>query len=186
MIGNVKIAIPALFLLGVALSGCAGTGSSGAEKLVSTLHASYNDQPFKGGQPTPDHEWSWTDGSGAKGKIALLHWMPKTHDGTDTGGDAEKADHLFATGDGFKARFCGGTGGVSEDQWNAGYVHFHKETSADWNAGHGGDSKDRVGYWLRHIAAESGIEMMDGVVSKAGEVYLLMPSAPEYEDVPAC
>lgn len=164
-----------LLLLGMALalSGCAGTDDN-AGKLTATLHATYDDQPFKGGQPTPDHEWSFIDAT--KMHISFLHWMPKTHGGEETGGDADKADHLFATGDGFKAKWCKGDGGIDQEQIDAGYVHFHKETSANWDAGHGGTSATQVGYWLRHVAAESGIEMMRGVVSKAGEVYPLMPS----------
>lgn len=174
MLFNLRTGLASALMIGIALAGC--TGGSEADKLLATLHATYNDQPYKGGQATPDHEWAYTDGSGAGGRIAFLHWMPTTYAGKETGGDPEKADHLFATGDGFKAKWCKGDGGISQDLINVGYVHFHKETSANWDAGHGGTSATQVGYWLRHVAAEGGIEMMPGVVSKAGEVYPLMPS----------
>lgn len=174
MILSGKMTLVVVAFLGVALAGC--TGGSDADKLISTLHATYSDQPYKGGQQTPDHEWAYTDGTGAGGRIVFLHWMPKTYAGTETGGDPEKADHLFATGDGFKGRWCSGDDGVTPAEVSAGYVHFHKESSANWDAGHGGTSATQVGYWLRHVAAESGIEMMPGVVSKAGEIYPLMPS----------
>lgn len=173
-------ALGATLFLGALLAGCTAADN---EELVATLHASYKDQPFKGGQETPDHEWSFIDSS--REHIAFLHWMPETRDGQSTDGDAEQADHLFATGEGFKARWCKGTGGVSQAQIDAGFVHFHKETSANWDAGHGGDSATQVGFWLRHIAAESGIEMMPGVVSQAGKVYPLMPTTSGLPDCEA-
>lgn len=158
-------------LIAVALSGCMGSDGDG---LAAQLHAAYKDQPFKGGQATPDHEWSFTDGTNVR--IAFLHWMGKDSDGKDTGADPEKADVLFATGDGFKSRWCKGAGGIDQVLIDAGFVHFHKETSATWDAGHGGSDKNQVGFWLRHIAAKDGVEMMPGVVSRAGDVYPLMPS----------
>lgn len=163
-----------LLLVVTALAGCTTNDKGGTDGLASTLHASYDDQPFMGGQQTPDHEWSFIDDSHTR--IAFLHWMDKTRAGKDTGHDAEKADHLFATGDGFKGKWCKGDGGITPAQIDSGYVHFHKESSPNWDAGHGGSDKSQVGYWLRHVAAESGIEMMPGVVSKAGEVYPLMPT----------
>lgn len=156
----------------VALAGCAGTSTQGG--LVKQLHDAYVDQPYKGGQATPDHEWAYIDSS--KNRIAFLHWMPKDSKDKETGGDPEKADVLFATGDGFKGTWCLGSGGITQAQIDAGYVHFHKETSATWDAGHGGTEKTQVGWWLRHIAAGDGVEMMPGVVSKKGQVYHLMPT----------
>lgn len=169
MFGQWKVAPLSLAVLSLALSGCTGASSSG---LAKELHDAYNDLPYRGGQLTPDHEWAQTDAE----HLVFLHWMPTDSQGKETGGDTDKADVLFATGDGFKARWCKGAGGITQAQIDAGYVHFHKETAAEWNAGHGGDTKAQVGYWLRHVAARSGVDMMPGVTSQAGKVYPLMPS----------
>jgi hypothetical protein len=166
-------------LLTALLAGCAGSSPSG-DALASQLHSAYRDQPFKGGQPTPDHEWAFIDAS--QSRISFLHWMHEDSRGRSTGGDAEKADVLFATGDGFKGRWCRGSAGITQEQIDAGYVHFHKETSANWDAGHGATSPSQVGYWLRHVAARDGVEMMPGVVSKAGQVYPLMPTTGNLQD----
>lgn len=171
-----KLKTVSALLIVVAFAGC--VGKTGGDDLVKEMHAAYGDQPFKGGQLTPDHEWSFTDSSGKV--IAFFHWMPKDSKDKETGGDPEKADVLFATGDGFKGRWCknslGDEGGIFQSQIDAGYVHFHKETSATWDTGHGGTEKSQVGYWLRHVAAKDGVEMMPGVVSQKGKVYPLMPS----------
>ena len=82
-----------------------------------------------------------------------------------------------------KGRWCKGEEGVTQDEIDAGYVHFHKESAASWDMGHGGSTGSQVGYWLRHVAAQDGVEMMPGVVSMAGEIYPLMPST---AGLPAC
>lgn len=168
---NAQLGLASALIAMVALAGC--TGSS-QDRLASQLHSAYDDQPFKGGQETPDHEWSFVND--ARDQILFLHWMGNDHAGHAIGGDAEKGDVLFATGDGFKGRWCLGSEGVTQEEIDAGFVHFHKETAANWDAGHGGTSASQVGFWLRHVAAQSGVEMMPGVVSRAGEVYPLMPS----------
>lgn len=169
MLATLKLALGGL-VLATALTGC--VGKTGGDSLVAQLHAAYKDQPYKGGQQTPDHEWALTDST----HVIFLHWMGKDSKDQETGGDPEKADVLFATGDGFKATWCKGVGGISQSEIDAGYVHFHKETSANWDAGHGGTDKAQVGWWLRHVAAKDGVAMMPGVVSQAGKVYPLMPS----------
>ncbi len=172
-----KPTLVAFLLAGLALAGCTTKeDSDSATDVASQLHAAYKDQPFKGGQETPDHEWSFVDA--AKTHISFLHWME--HDGSH---DAETATELFATGDGFKGTWCKGDSGVTDEQISAGYVHFHKESSPNWDAGHGATDKNQVGYWLRHVAAKGGVEMMPGVVSKAGQVYPLMPST---SNLPEC
>ena len=173
----------ALLTTTTVLAGCTAddASSSSEDRVAAQLHSAYNDHPFMGGQMTPDHEWSFVNAG--KEEIAFLHWMGTTHAGHSISGDAEKGDHLFATGDGFKGRWCRGDDGVTQEQIDAGFVHFHKESAANWDAGHGGSSASQVGFWLRHVAAQSGVEMMPGVKSVAGEVYPLMPST---GNLPAC
>lgn len=179
-----KTLIVTLPLLGVLLAGCATkTSDSNMDQtnaLATQLHAAYHDQPFMGGQQTPDHEWTWIDSSHTR--LDLLHWMPMDSKDKETGGDAEKADILFAVGDGFKGKWCKGDGGITQDQIDAGYVHFHKESSANWDAGHGGTDKSQVGYWLRHIAVKDGVTMGSGPSVK-GQMYPLMPT---HANLPDC
>jgi hypothetical protein len=158
------------------LAGCtsspppAGGDGAGATGSTATLgmkmSAFYDDTPLTGGQAQPfipEHLFF----NQPDGGFLFLHFDQL---------DPKQSDMLMFTGDAFPGRFCKGEAGATQAEMDAGYVHFHKETSANWDAGHGGTSATQVGFWLRHVAAESGIEMMPGVVSKAGDVYPLMPS----------
>lgn len=175
-----RVLLSLLALGAVAMAGCT-TAPPSQPALVQQMHDAYVDRPFMGGQGTPDHEWAVVDSG--RTQLAFLHWMDKDAKGQATGGDPEKADVLFATGDGQKGRWCLGSEGILQKEIDAGYVHFHKETSANWDAGHGGTGPAQVGYWLRHVAAINGVAMMPGVVSKAGQVYPLMPST---AGLPSC
>lgn len=158
-----------LVALSLVLAGCAA-GPARTVSAVDQLHRAYEDQPFSASQrPTPDHEWSFIDTSHAR--VAFLHWMPH-----GSSHDAETATELFATGDAIAGKACLGAGGVSQDQIDAGYVHFHKKSAPNWDAGHGWDSKDQEGFWLRHVAVKGGVEMMGPGPSVSGQVYRMMDS----------
>lgn len=170
-------------LLSVTLAGCTGTAgtedtnqththeASVGDDILAQLKALYTDQPFKGGQETPRHLFL----DQGDGTYAFLHFNHV---------DVEQATGLAFVGDAFYAQGCVGEGGISQAQIDAGYVHFHKETSANWDAGHhADDDPNTMGYWFRHIAAADGVDPMGIGAVPQGEVYPLMPS---HENAPAC
>jgi len=169
-------------LLSVALAGCTGADTEGPEStpvqensvgddILAQLKALYVDQPMKGGQQTPAHLFL----DQGDGSYLFLHFNNP---------DVSQATGLAFVGDAFRAKGCVGPGGIHQAQIDAGYVHFHKETAANWDQGHHTNSDpDTDGYWFRHIAAADGVDPMGiGAVPK-GQVYPLMPS---HENAPAC
>lgn len=155
----------ALAVVATAFAGCTGGDS------LDDLRAEYTDNPFKGGQETPAHLFKKT----GEGRYDFLHFNDA---------DPAKADGLMFTGDAFRAKGCVGSGGISQAQIADGYVHFHKETSANWDQGHHTNSNpNTMGYWFKHVAAEEGVDPMGIGASPKGEVYPLMPS---HENAPAC
>lgn len=168
-------------LLALALAGCttqsdaeadaAAGGDSVGDDVLAQLRALYVDNPMKGGQATPAHQFL----DQGDGRFLFLHWNNP---------DASKATGLAFVGDAFRARGCVGDGGVTQAQIDAGYVHFHKQSAANWDQGHHADSDpDTMGYWFRHIAAAPGVDPMNVGAVPTGEVYPLMPS---HENAPSC
>lgn len=161
--------------LAFALAGCTSNDTDNEadpRAAYANLHAAYNDHPYKGGQQTPMHEWLL----GKDGRLIFIHWN------TDNPADATG---ILWTGDGFKAKGCIGAGGVSQAQIAAGYVHFHKETSDNWDRAHMTDpaNPDAMGYWLRHIQVDPQAAMPGTTPSPVGEVYKLMDST---GNAPSC
>ena len=163
----------------MALAGCTSQSPSTTTVKVAdpqadfaALHAAYNDHPFRGGQDTPMHEWLLLKDD----RLNLIHWN------TDNPADATG---ILWVGDGFAAKGCIGPGGVSREEIDAGSVHFHKETSANWDQGHMTDPSNPniQGYWLRHIQVDPAASMMGTPASPVGEVYKLMDST---GNAPAC
>lgn len=144
---------------------------SAGDAVLTQLHDLYVDSPFMGGQDTPRHTFLQED----DGRIAFLHWNHL---------DPSQATGLLFVGDAFRAQGCVGEGGIAQEQIDSGYVHFHKETAANWDQGHHtSDDSTVMGYWFRHIAAAPGVDPMGIGASEPGEVYNLMPS---HENAPAC
>jgi hypothetical protein len=171
-----KVLLAALGMASLALAGCttedAGTPST-ADSVLAQLRATYVDQPYRGGQATPEHTWLRV----STDSILFLHWNHA---------DPAQATGLLFVGDGFRARGCVGEGGVSQQQIDAGFVHFHKESSANWDQGHHTSADPTlIGWWLRHVGAtDSPMAMMPGMPDiHQGEVYPLMPS---HENAPEC
>jgi hypothetical protein len=161
------ILLATLSLATLALAGC----TSDDNKTLDQLRAAYDDQPFRGGQATPMHTWLQT----SPDTLLFLHW---NHE------DPLKATGLWFVGDGFRARGCVGVGGISQAQIADGYVHFHKESSPNWDQAHHSSDRNVMGWWLRHVGVEDGIQPGPGApISEEGKVYPLMPS---YESAPAC
>ena len=175
---GIKLLLAVAAITLTALAGCTSQGPTETKTVAdpkasfAALHAAYKDQPYKGGQQTPMHEWLLQD----DGRLLLIHWN------TDNPADATG---ILWVGDGFKAKGCEGPGGVSQAQIDAGYVHFHKESAANWDQGHMTDpSNPNVqGYWLRHIQVDPQAAMPGTQPSPVGEVYKLMDST---GNAPAC
>lgn len=162
-----KLLLTTISLLAVTLAGCTGSG----DETLAQLRSTYTDQPFKGGQDTPEHTWLMP----TRDTVLFLHWNHR---------DPAQADGLLFVGDGFRAKGCIGPGGVTQSQIADGYVHFHKETAAQWDQGHHTDGPSTMGWWLRHVGAKNGAGPMPGMPDIVeGEIYALMPS---YENAPAC
>lgn len=109
--------------------------------------------------------------------LYFLHWNME---------DPMEATGLWFVGDGFMAKGCIGSGGVSQAQIDDGYVHFHKTVSPNWDQAHHtiAGSPGVMGWWLRHVGVEDGIQAGPGApMSHTGEVYPLMPSV---ENAPVC
>lgn len=147
-----KTLVAMLALAGLALAGCTSNDSDDAEpvKDFSQLHALFSDRPYKltggGDVVTPAHEWLiQADGTGN-----FLHW---------NNDDPMQATALVFFGDLLgPLKGCIGAGGISQAQFNSGFVHFHKGTAASWDAGHHGDNANPnlMGYWLRHNSPTTG------------------------------
>lgn len=166
-----KLLLTTASLVAVALAGC--TTDSTGDDVLDQMRATYVDQPFKGGQETPEHTWL----TPTSDTVLLLHWNHV---------EPDDASGLMFVGDGFRAKGCVGSGGVSQAQIADGFVHFHKETSSNWDQGHHtvADDPDRIGWWLRHVGAMDGPGPLPGMPDiERGKVYPLMPSN---ENAPAC
>lgn len=164
----VKSILALLALGALALAGCAS--DSDDNETLAQLRSVYVDTPLKGGQETPMHTWLQT----SPNSLLFLHWNKE---------DPADATGLWFVGDGIRAKGCIGAGGISQAQIDAGYVHFHKENAADWDQGHHTSTPSTMGYWLRHVAADDGVDPMGIGASPRGEVYALMPSG---GNAPAC
>lgn len=183
-LGMAKPILLIVSLLTVAFAGCTGTSdepnteipahghdASAGDAVLDQLRALYVDQPMKGGQATPSHTWL----DNGDGTIHFLHWNDA---------DPMMATGLLFVGDAFYAQGCVGAAGITQDDIDAGYAHFHKETHADWNQGHHtDDDPTTMGYWFRHVAAAANVDPMGVGASDIGDAYPLMVS---YEDAPAC
>ena len=162
-------------LASLAFAGCttSGDGDSTGDVVLEQLSATFVDKPFKGGQDTPEHTWLQVTSD----SILFNHWNHA---------DPGQASGLMFVGDGFRAKGCIGSGGVSQEQVDDGFVHFHKETSDNWDRGHhtNPDNPNVMGYWLRHVGAIDSPGPMPGMPPIVrGAVYPLMPS---HENAPAC
>lgn len=141
------------------------TAASSNDALKTQALALYTSKPFN--TNTPEHSWLET----SDGRLTFLHWNDA---------DPAKATGLMFTGDGFKGKFCVGDAGVTKEEYDAGFVHFHSANAANWDAGHnaaGADGNpDTDGWWLRHIGAGTmQMEMMGMPMDiKKGEVFPLM------------
>ena len=169
-----KSLLALLALSGLALAGCTdadGDAADAEDQSVHQLHAAFHDQPYRGGQATPMHEWI----DHGDGLISFIHWNAE---------DPASADGIWFVGDGIKAKGCIGSGGISQAQYNAGYVHFHKESAANWDMGHGANptNPNLMGYWLRHIQVDPDADPMSTGASPVGDPYSLMPSS----NAPTC
>lgn len=166
-----KTALMFATLTTVVLAGCTSEPSTG-DTVLDQLAATYVDQPFKGGQDTPEHSWLLPTSD----TMLFLHWDHV---------EPREASSLLFVGDGFRAKGCIGAGGVSQAQINDGFVHFHKETSSNWDQGHHTSANpNTMGWWLRHVGATDGPGPMPGMPAiSEGEIYPLMPSN---ENAPAC
>jgi hypothetical protein len=134
----------------------------------------YDDQPFGGGQSTPEHQFF----SQPDGTFLFLHYDKA---------DPLESDTVLWSGDAFPGRFCKGEAGVTQAELDAGYVHFHKRSALNWDAGHGGGptySKAQDGFWLRHVSAVTAtMAMMGATMSlEEGKVFPMMPS----DQIPDC
>lgn len=160
-----------LALAGLALAGCAQPSAPAADRSVDQLHGAYHEQPYKGGQATPMHEWI----DHGDGRVSFIHWNAE---------DPRAADGIWFVGDGVKAMGCIGTGGISQAQYDAGYSHFHKESAANWDMGHGADPADPglMGFWLRHVQVDPAADPMGTGAKPVGEPYPLAPSS----NAPTC
>ncbi|MGQ0535651.1 MAG: hypothetical protein ACT4PT_06230 [Methanobacteriota archaeon] len=137
-----------------------GDGLTATE--IATLVTAFNDQPFMGGQGSPEHVWKWVTPTTFIG----LHF---------NNAQPLSATKLLWIVIGQKGVFCRETqpGGNT-----SGFTHFHKATSANWDAGHGGQAGDQ-GYWLLHV----GVDMFEAPAwsVKPGTDYSFMPTP-----APAC
>lgn len=111
---------------------------SGAEltpERRTALAAAYADQPFTGGQATPNHIWRILP----TGDLDALHLDGATLDASTKILYVVVGVHVMDACD--------------KDVLNldGGFTHFHKKESLNWDAGHGG-SPGLEGYWLKHIA----------------------------------
>lgn len=96
------------------------------------LLAVFDDQPFQGGQETPEHVWKWVNPDA----FVFLHWNHA---------DPESATALNWFGVGVRGQFC------DSKQPHDDFTHHHRWASPTWDAGHGGKARD-YGYWLQHNA----------------------------------
>lgn len=148
----------------LALAGCAAPDADGPSEsmtpqgqssLHAQLHSFFSDDPYLGAganmSPVPGgtaaHEWHVLP----DGRLEYLHWDHA---------DPAMAEKLLFIGDTIPGPVMGclGAGGVSQEQIDQGYTHFHKLHAASFDAGHHMDPADphAMGYWLRHISAEDG------------------------------
>jgi hypothetical protein len=164
--------------LSVVLAGCtspaANPGAATSPTLGQQMSAFYNDQPFGGGQKTPEHLFF----AQPDGTFLFLHFDQE---------DPLKSNKLLWTGDAFPGKFCKGEAGVTQAEFDAGYVHFHKKDAANWDAGHGGGpsyAKTQDGFWFRHVSAVTATMQMMGhtMTLEEGKVFPMMPA----DQIPAC
>lgn len=99
---------------------------------IATLNAAFNDQPFQGGQESDMHV---AKGLNANAFLSL-HWNAV---------DPAQATGLMWYVIGVRGEMC------KDKQPHADFTHFHQWSSATWDGGHGGATRDQ-GYWLLHAA----------------------------------
>lgn len=165
-----------LALLAVVFAGCTAPTSPepDEEPLGARMAEWYTAKPYRGGQETPAHVWF----ENPDDTLVFLHL---------DNDDVQIADGILFVGTAFPGKFCKGDAGATQAEIDSGYVHFHKKSSANWDAGHGGGpsyAASQDGYWLRHIGAFTGsIEMMGQTMQvQKGKVFPLMPS----DQIPDC
>lgn len=130
---------------------------SGAELTAerkAALAAAYPDQPYTGGQATPEHVWRILP----KGDLEAIHLDAPTL--------AEATKIWYVVVGVHVMDAC-------EEPDDEGFTHFHKKSSPNWDAGHGG-SPGVEGYWLKHVAV-SEFDMPWGHVLP-GVDYNFMPT----------
>jgi len=120
----------------------------------AALASAYADQPFTGGQATPNHVWRILP----NGDIESIHFDAATL--------AEATKILYVAVGVHVSDAC-------QKPDDPGFTHFHKKSSPNWDAGHGGASGVE-GYWLKHIAV-SEFDMPWGHVLP-GVDYNFMPT----------
>lgn len=151
------------------------SGGSSDDALKAQALALYTSKPFN--TDTPEHTWLETSDD----EMVFHHWNHA---------DPQQATALLFTGEGLRGKFCVGDAGVTQSEYDAGYVHFHSATAANWDAGHnaGGANGDPAtdGWWLRHIGAgDMTMNMMgEEMTIRKGEVFPLMPAG--FENLEAC
>ncbi|MBI4392767.1 MAG: hypothetical protein HY556_03080 [Euryarchaeota archaeon] len=177
------IKLAALSVIAVtAIAGCVSTSTpGGGADLKASLTSLYKDTPISttkdvSAHNTPAHTWLLTDDTHA----VFIHW---------DNDDVSKAKSPLFMGEGVKANFCFGDGGISRAQYDDGFVHFHLTSAANWDAGHNNGGKYDAaasGWWLRHIGAQDTTMQMMGetMTIKQGEVFPLMPA--DDSKVPDC
>lgn len=152
----------------------AGTAPAGADGLKAQALALYVSTPFtttndKSRHNTPEHSWLDTN----DGRLTFLHW-----DHTDPA----QATGLLFTGEGLRGKNCLGAEGVTQEEYDAGFVHFHSAVAPNWDAGHnaaGADgAADTEGWWLRHIGAATMSMTMMGMPMdiEKGRPFPMMPA----------
>lgn len=120
----------------------------------AALASAYADQPYTGGQATPEHVWRILP----NGDIEAIHFDAPTLDEATMIWYVVVGVHVMD---------------ACQKPEDAGFTHFHKKSSPNWDAGHGG-APGVEGYWLKHVAV-SEFDMPWGHVLP-GVDYNFMPT----------
>jgi hypothetical protein len=100
----------------------------------AALDEAYPDQPYIGGQATPEHVWRILP----NGDLEAIHFNKPT---------LAEATRIWYVVVGIHVM------DACNKPADEGFTHFHKKSSPNWDAGHGGTSDPVVeGYWLKHVA----------------------------------
>ncbi len=134
-------------------------GEALSQEDIQALVEAFDDQPFQGGQGSPEHVNKWvTDDT-----FISLHFNNE---------DPAEADQLLWIVIGQKGVFCSEAQPGGSD---GGFTHFHQWESDSWEGGHGGDAGD-PGYWLVHLGVDEFSAPAWDVVP--GVDYNFMPTDP--------